>query len=167
MIPPSHTEGTIYSGQYSYRKPAVLLAGVLLLVVAGGFLIAALRAAGPAVAHHRYDRIFFFALAAAPGAVGIVLLRNYLQSTALQFAIGPEGVLFGAKLNPWAQVRGFIVRYANGHLSFCVCRRRLHADLNLTLDAATTSAEAEQAVARLERFLETEHPEIWLECYGL
>ena len=154
-----------FAGRYSYRKPSVLIAG-LLATAFGGFALRYLLLAVP----HTVWSLKAYGTAAFVGGIGgmlavcgLILLRRWFARTSLALEISAAGIRYGKTFHSWD-----MIRWLSGHSDrkgvrlFYQARGRGLAgfDRPLPVDRNPTAEEYDDLLHALSSAISKKHPDV-------
>jgi hypothetical protein len=154
-----------FAGRYCYRKPAVLIGG-LVAAVFGGYALRYLLRAVP----HTVWSLKAYGAAAFVGGIGgmlavcgLILLWRWLTGTNLTLEISATGIRYGKTFQSWDKIR-----WLSGHSDgkcvrlFYQARGRGFAgfDHPLSVDPNPTAEEYDDLMHTLGCALSQKHPDV-------
>lgn len=152
----------VFSGYYSYRRPAVLIVGTVMFVATGIFLatLASSAILKPPQGKDILAGLFAVGIVGTLFFVGGYLLWAFFRRHRLLIEIGDEGVQYGGKFVPWERVRWISGIAYRGRYQLKLARRGFASDLHLTTDAGFSEEEYKKLMSALEHRLADRFPDL-------
>ena len=153
----------IYHGVYHYRRPSVAVAAVLFTLVCVplfGFYVWALLSK-PLTSERFFIALFPLGGLGFLGWLGGLMGYYYLTAKAVHLVITSEGVSYGEKHFPWADIGSLRVGNYNGYAQFLLLQKgRLVLRRWLVTDQGLAEGERSHVMSRLQREVAAVHPHL-------
>lgn len=152
----------LFSGHYSYRRPAVLIVGTVLFFATGTFLVILASSAilKPPVGKEILSGLLAMGITGTLCFVGGYLLWAFFWRHRLLVEIRDGGVQYGGKFIPWERVRWITGIAYKGRIQLKLARRGFASDLHLTTDDGFSKEAYEQLMSTLEQRLAEKFPDV-------
>ncbi len=160
---PSSPDEILHRGRYSYRKTTVLIAGVAVTLITGGFglhLLLANRHRLPRGAEEWISVLFVGGILGLLFICGVFLAASYFRNYALELVITHEGIRYGKRDFPWADVRWIAGTWNKDRYQLVIGRRGFRPDQHLMTDHGLDEKSFERLMETLRNEVAPAHPTV-------